>query len=246
MATSKGPTARRAGLSRDAVLDQALELSRAQGVEGWSMRELARALGVVPSVVYHYFPQKEDLCDAVVDAVCAEVPLPDPSLAWKEWFTALLGACRPVLLRYPGVADRLVAGRVTRGLLPVVDTAVGKLRDAGFGRLTPLAYSIILSVALSAISARNLRTHTMHGVHHDLPAMVARLTTMRGASPGLDFLLTELFEPVSRPEESERIGQDYFDLVVASMLDGIEHVLLPKAAGEPGPGPAPAGEPPSR
>ena len=236
MAASESPTARRAGLSRAAVLDQAMALSRAQGVEGWSVRELARTLGVVPSVVYHYFPLKEDLCDAVVDAACAEVALPDPSRGWKDWFAEVLHAYRPVLLRYPGTADRLVMGKITRSHLPVIDTAVSKLVEAGFGPLTPLAYSMIIHVAVSSVAARNLRTHTVHGQHHDVPAMVERLATMRDSSAGLDLLLSELFEPVSRPQESERIGLEYFDLVVASMLDGVEHVLLPRAAASGGSG----------
>ena len=103
---TRAPTARRAGLNRGAVLDQAVRLSQEHGVEGWSMRDIARSLDVVPSVIYHYYPQKDDLCDAVVEEVCSTVELPDADLGWKEWFTALLTAYRPVFLRCPGVTDR--------------------------------------------------------------------------------------------------------------------------------------------
>ena len=77
------------------------------------MRDIARSLDVVPSVIYHYYPQKDDLCDAVVEEVCSTVELPDADLGWKEWFTALLTAYRPVFLRCPGVTDRLAMGRIT-------------------------------------------------------------------------------------------------------------------------------------
>ena len=73
-------TGRRAGLSRELIVKQAVQLSAISGVEGWSVRDIARELGVVPSVIYHYFPNKEAICDAVVDRVCVGIEVPDSDL----------------------------------------------------------------------------------------------------------------------------------------------------------------------
>ncbi|WKR21577.1 TetR/AcrR family transcriptional regulator [Actinomyces israelii] len=232
---TRAPTARRAGLNRGAVLDQAVRLSQEHGVEGWSMRDIARSLDVVPSVIYHYYPQKDDLCDAVVEEVCSTVELPDADLGWKEWFTALLTAYRPVFLRCPGVTDRLAMGRITESFLPVIDMAMAKLADAGFGALAPLAYAMIFNVTVSTIGVRNMRTHRAKsgGRAYDMSAVVRRLSAMTARSEGLDVMVRNFFVPLTDKEQENRISEEYFELIIASLLDGVEHVLLPRAAARP-------------
>ena len=228
------PTARRAGLSRGAVIDRAVRMSREHGVEGWSMRDIARSLDVVPSVIYHYFPQKDDLCDAVVERVCSTIGLPDADLGWKDWFTALLMAYRPVLLRYPGVTDRLAAGRITESFLPVIDMAMTKLAEAGFGALAPLAYAMIFNVTASTIGMRTMRAQRTRsgGRAYDVSALVRRLSTMTARSEELDIMVRNFFVPLTDEEQGSRISEEYFELIIASLLDGVEHVLLPRAAAQ--------------
>ena len=230
--STRSPTSRRAGLNRGAVLDQAVRLSREHGVEGWSMRDIARSLDVVPSVIYHYFPQKDDLCDAVVEEVCSSVELPGADLDWKEWFTELLTAYRPVFLRYPGVTDRLAMGRITESFLPVIDMAMAKLADAGFGTLAPLAYAMIFNVTVSTIGMRDMRMHRTRGGGraYDMSAMVRRLGAMTARSEGLDVMVRNFFVPLTDEAQKNRISEEYFELIIASLLDGVEHVLLPRAA----------------
>jgi AcrR family transcriptional regulator len=53
-------------LSREAILDSAVELISQRGVRGFSATELARRLGVVKSALYHYFTRgKAGIVDAV-------------------------------------------------------------------------------------------------------------------------------------------------------------------------------------
>ncbi len=55
------PPARRPALSRARILKKALVLLERQGLGGFSMRGLARDLGVDPMALYHYFPDRESL-----------------------------------------------------------------------------------------------------------------------------------------------------------------------------------------
>ena len=230
MMKPKAPTARRVGLSREVIVERAAQLSEGRGIEGWSIRDIARSLDVVPSVIYHYFPHKDDLCAAVVETVCATVDVPDGSLNWKQWFTVLLARFRPVLLRYPGVTERLSVGEFGRAFLPIIDAACKKLMEAGFADLTPLAYSMIVNVAMSTISARHRRSPPGRSGQNGTAVVLERLNAMVGESEGLDYLVKNYFEPMSHQDREKRIGEEYYELVIASLLDGIEHVLLPRAA----------------
>ncbi len=208
---------------------KAVELSERQGIDGWSMRQLAGELDVVGSVLYHYFSSKDEVCDAVVDTVMRDIVMPDPTLEWKEWFTAVLQAARPVLIKYHGVTERLKTGRFTEIALPALDLAMEKLHRAGFGTLSPLAYSMIVNVAINTISARNMRALDRPGPHHDIREMMSRLDPMAQRSPGLRLMTHGLFEHFLDPEEGEAVSQTYYDLILASVLDGIENVVLPLA-----------------
>jgi len=53
--------------TRDSILENAKQLFAVQGYEGLSMRDLARALNMSASVIYHYFPDKEALYVATIE-----------------------------------------------------------------------------------------------------------------------------------------------------------------------------------
>src|SRR5205814_741573 len=66
------------GLSHEWILEVALELAEAEGIEALSMRRLAQELDVWPMSVYRYFQDK----DALLDAMPADLNEDDyPALA---------------------------------------------------------------------------------------------------------------------------------------------------------------------
>jgi AcrR family transcriptional regulator len=56
---------RREPLSRERITAVALDLLNEQGLQGFTMRALGQRLGVEAMAVYHYFPSKEALLEAV-------------------------------------------------------------------------------------------------------------------------------------------------------------------------------------
>ena len=107
----------RGSLSRDKVLAAALELARA-GLDAVSMRALGARLGADPTAVYRYFRTKDELLDAMADAVVAgDRPFPqtgrpaeDLAAAFEDFRRSLLA--HPALV--PIVARRPPAGQATR------------------------------------------------------------------------------------------------------------------------------------
>lgn len=55
-------------LSRERIITAALELIEEEGLEGLSMRHLGRRLGVEAMALYHYFPNKAALLEAMATA----------------------------------------------------------------------------------------------------------------------------------------------------------------------------------
>lgn len=78
------PKGRRQPLSRERIVEAAAVLIEKVGVTAFSMRPLAAALKVVPMALYHHFPSKAHLCDAVLDRLLAGIPPVDPALPWRE------------------------------------------------------------------------------------------------------------------------------------------------------------------
>jgi AcrR family transcriptional regulator len=60
------PSAKEARDTRQEILDAALELFAEKGFFGTSMREIARAVGVRESAIYHHFANKDALLDALL------------------------------------------------------------------------------------------------------------------------------------------------------------------------------------
>jgi len=113
---SKGRTRRaRGSLSREAVVEAALAVVDAEGVEALSMPRLARQLDAGTMTLYRYVQSKQELLDALAMRAIAEVRLEgsDPGDAAGT----LLGwgrGIRRVLLAHPGVAE-LMARRAVIG-----------------------------------------------------------------------------------------------------------------------------------
>ena len=59
--------------TRQRILDTALDLFGTRGVDGVSLDEIARDVGVRKQTVLYWFPSKDELVDAVLETVAAEL-----------------------------------------------------------------------------------------------------------------------------------------------------------------------------
>jgi AcrR family transcriptional regulator len=75
MQTSSSRPRKRASLTRERIVACALELVAATGLQGLSTRRLGQRLKVEAMSIYHYFPSKQHLLDALVDHAIASIPL---------------------------------------------------------------------------------------------------------------------------------------------------------------------------
>ncbi len=95
--------ARRAALTREAIVAAAIRLADAEGLSAVSVRRLADALAARPMSIYSYarIENKDELFDLMVDEICAELLVPDLPRQWRPALRAVATRMRAVLLRHP-------------------------------------------------------------------------------------------------------------------------------------------------
>jgi len=100
--TSKPP------LSKAALVDRALKLADADGLEALTIRKLAADLGVTPMALYWHFRSKEELLDGVAERVWGEIDVNvDSSAPWSSQLRGLLESLVSVLRAHPAAPKLL-------------------------------------------------------------------------------------------------------------------------------------------
>lgn len=143
----------RVPLTPGQVVDAALTLTRERGIDGWSVRDLAAVLGTWPNTIAHHVGTREQVCEAVVERVVAQIVNPEPDLGWREWFRTFLRSGREVLLQYRGVARRLCRdGPTVPSAMPIMERGVTLLVEDGFGEDAPPAYSMLVNSGMLLVA----------------------------------------------------------------------------------------------
>jgi AcrR family transcriptional regulator len=100
----------KAPLSREAVIDAALEVCRAEGLDAVTMRRVATELDTGAASLYVYVRNRDELVAAMSDRVAGSIELepPDPA-RWREQLHRLLGRMVTALQAHPGMAASTLA-----------------------------------------------------------------------------------------------------------------------------------------
>lgn len=135
-------------LSRSRIVEAAGALVDGEGLDAVSTRRLAAALGVSGPSLYNHFRTKDEILDAVADAVSARVDLSmfeagdgrEWQVALRDWAHSYRAALSdhpnivPVLARGPGrrpaglrVADAVYGAMTAAGWPPAQATRIGAL-----------------------------------------------------------------------------------------------------------------------
>jgi AcrR family transcriptional regulator len=101
-----------APLSRQRIVQAAIRLADADGLDAVSLRKVAAELDAGPMRLYGYIATKEELLDLMVDAVYAEIQPTGED--WREVLRSLAGATRRAAHRHEWLAD-LIGGRPQLG-----------------------------------------------------------------------------------------------------------------------------------
>ena len=137
MAPAKTVEAERTRLSRSAVVDRALQLADAEGIDALTIRRLATELGVTPMALYWHFRNKEELIVALADRIWGEIKSDvDPAAAWPRQLRGLLESLIDVLRTHPSASALLIGNKMFgESSWQVTEAALEVLHSAGFDAL---------------------------------------------------------------------------------------------------------------
>ena len=102
-ASTRGP---KAAFTPEDVVQVAIGIADDEGLAAMTMQAVARRLGLTTMALYRYFPNKEALYDAIVDAGMGPPPAPrDPDAHWRTRVREWSHAKRAMLVARPWLAE---------------------------------------------------------------------------------------------------------------------------------------------
>jgi AcrR family transcriptional regulator len=135
-------------LSKERIVAAAVEQIDRNGLMGFSLRDVARSLGVYPAAVYWHVATRDDLLAHVVEFTMADVAPEPEEMQWQDWFRELFRRCRDVMRKHPNVAQ-LVGGQLVANasLSPkMIDRILSVLVKAGCrDRQIVEAYNVVIA-----------------------------------------------------------------------------------------------------
>lgn len=103
---------RRETLSAERIATEAMALVDESGLEGLSFRALGKRMGCEAMSLYHYYPSKQHLIDALVNICIAETPVPEPGPSPRERLKEFCMRYRATVLLHPGFAPVFTTHRL--------------------------------------------------------------------------------------------------------------------------------------
>jgi AcrR family transcriptional regulator len=210
-------------LERATIVEAALTLMDAVGVDGLTMRRLAQQLGVTAASLYRHVRDKDELLVLLADEIAGQVPLVRRDVAWQPALAEMARGIRRVLLEHRDAA-RLLASLPPAGprRLQHIEAILAVLLAAGFeGHDAAWASyhfnnlvteSIADEVRLAAAAAQLGRTRS---------ALLAEGRAQLRALPAQEFpALVELADDVAAED-----AQAIFDFGVRLVIRGMETLL---------------------
>src|SRR5436190_8442847 len=106
---------RRDPLTQEAIVETALRLLDAEGLDGLTMRRVAEELDTGPASLYWHVGSKDGLLDLLMDHVIGEQEVPDSDPErWREQLKDVARTMRETILRHRDIV-RISIGRVPLG-----------------------------------------------------------------------------------------------------------------------------------
>ncbi|MFN8570998.1 MAG: TetR/AcrR family transcriptional regulator [Gemmatimonadaceae bacterium] len=231
---SRGP---RAAFTPDDVVRAAMEIADQEGgLSAVTMQALSSRLGLTTMAVYRYFPNKEALYDAVIDAGMGQPPQPpDTSGAWRDEVVRWAHAKRDMLCGRPWLAELpFVAAPHGPNWLSWLEALASPLSRAGLrgediGQMISVVDGYARGASDTSISLARARARGI--TEQQWAAAVGADLGRAIGDPRFPAFASILTAPTEGPP---RNMQASFDFGLQRVLDGIELYVTSARAGSVG------------
>ncbi|MBO1077709.1 TetR/AcrR family transcriptional regulator [Roseomonas haemaphysalidis] len=141
-------------LNRDKIVLAALALLDERGLAAFSVRDLAKAMGVFPAAIYWHVPSRNQLLAAIVAHVLRDLA-PPPMKDWRDWLRALFRRYRAAVRAHPTIAPLIGAQLVSNtGLdFAMIEAVLRVLSGAGFeGQRLVDAFNVVTAAQVGFVT----------------------------------------------------------------------------------------------
>lgn len=211
---------RRINLKQGWIIDAALELLAADGLDNLSLRDIAKSLHIHAPAIYWYFKSKEVLIDYMAESILhKEFSYLSPRRqdeTWQSWFTNHMIRLRKAMLAYPD-GGRVVAGAhfyPTVTLPKIIDCAIESLISSGIDIHT--AFHIVMTATYYTfgfvIEEQAAPTHEQEEINN--------VKDFLETYPNLAKAIKERGHFQGNEEEDEVLDNDDFIIGLKYIIDG--------------------------
>jgi AcrR family transcriptional regulator len=216
--------AARVALSRDQIVEAAIRVLDAEGLDALSMRRLGQELDAGATSLYWHIRNKDELLDLVLDRIIGEA-LPEftPGMGWREISVVAARALRRVLVAHRGVAP-VMGERPTFGpnAVQALELILTSFVDAGFGPEDALLASTTVINWASGFAVFEVRDPMGPGATPaERKAFLAEFYDFLASLPADRYPTTMRLLPYGPGLDPDR----QFEYGLQRMLDGIEASL---------------------
>lgn len=176
----------RPSLDRPTVVQTALELLNRVGLEGLTTRGLAAELGVKSPALYWHFQNKQELLDAMADAMVSGAGMgpPHPGETWQEWLGRRARAYRASLLAYRDSAQIVTQARqLSPATVQSFNEELQSMVDLGFDPVQALRTITALTNYVDGFILKEQNLRQPAAKKSSLPGSTPERRSEAGASP---------------------------------------------------------------
>jgi AcrR family transcriptional regulator len=203
----------RATLTRDQVVEAAVQVLQTDGYPALSMRRVAQELGVGTMSLYWHVADRDELLDLVYDAVIGEQVLLDVPSDWRGALRSIAYATRAIFERYPWILDGGPRSRIGPIVLEHVEQTVAATESMDLPIETRLLASSLIDHFVLGFS---MEEHARRaGWDHPELTEAAQEGIDAGRYPRAAELLDQLGHHAGRAPAQE------FEVGLEVLLDGI-------------------------
>src|SRR5215470_8623449 len=217
----KGP---KPALSLARIVDAAMRVADAEGLDAVSMGRVAAELGAAPMSLYRHVSAKEELLRLMVDATWGDSPgPPGQGESWRDGLSRWAWAMRAAIRRHPWVVRIPISG------LPIMPREIAWFEDAlacmaGTGLTEARKASVAMLLSgyvrnLATTEADIAAAVAVSGLGLDewmasYPRMLGQLTDPRRFPALTAFIAAGVFDAADSPDNEFTFGLD-------RILDGV-------------------------
>jgi AcrR family transcriptional regulator len=224
-------------LSRADIVDAAIAIADAEGPEAISMRRIAQVLRAGTMSLYWHVANKEQLLDLMLDAVIADIKVPEPSGDWRADLQTLARNQRTALLRHKWIMGFL-GGRPAMGpnTLLHLDRSLALLDGLGLDFATAVDILGVVQTYVMGAVLREMQEQRGQRDQEQFPIAPEDWEPARqawrdrlaadGRFPHVVKFLDENIDPDAEETRDER-----FEFGLDCFLDGIAARIPPKTPG---------------